>query len=195
MSVRILAAVAGLAVLLGYVAADDKKKAGEPDMQAMMAAMMKHATPGEHHKVYEQMVGKWTYTGKATMGNETAELTGKSERKLLMDGRFMHDHVVGDATMPFEGIGISGYDNHTKKYFYVWFDSMSTSMMRGEGDYDSRTKTLTMNAEGYEAAAGAVIKMKDVLTMKSADEIEHTFYKLVNGKEVKTMELHYKRAK
>jgi hypothetical protein len=194
MTSRFLVAAALLALTAGAPQADDKKPAA-PDMQAMMAAMMKHATPGEHHKLYEKLVGKWTYTGQFFMGDTPTPFAGRAERKMILDGRFMTDHVFGDPPMVFEGMGWSGYDNHKKKYVYVWIDSMTTSLMTGEGTYDPATKTLTMTSEGFDPAAGAIIKGKDTTKFVSDDEVHHTFYKVVEGKEIKTMEMKYQRAK
>lgn len=196
MLVRITA-LAGLALIAGsYLAADDKKKSG-PDagQMAAMEAMMKHSMPGEHHKALQAFVGNWTYTGTYYMGGEKIPLTGSAERKLLMEGRYLHDHVRGDSPQPFEGLGWTGYDNHTKKYFSTWIDSMTTSLMRAEGDYDPKTRTFTMISEVFDAGAGKVQKGKDVCVIKSADEMHQVMYKLVDGKEEKVMEFHYKRKK
>ena len=45
--------------------------------------------------------------------------------------------------MPFEGMGIVGYDNLLKKFVSVWIDNMGTGLMPGTGTYDAATKTYT----------------------------------------------------
>ena len=122
-------------------------------------------------------------------------MTGKSEGQTIMDGRFTLMQVQGDASFPFEGRGCYGYDNHKKKYWYGWVDSMTTSLTTAEGTYDARTKTFTFNSEGFDPMEGKVCKGRETIEFKSKDELVHTFYKLDGGKEAKMMEITCKRAK
>jgi len=199
MTVRLLAFAAAVALLSGSLTAQEKKAGGAPDqkMQEMMQKMAAHGTPGPAHEALKQLVGKWTYKGKMWMDPAAPpmEMTGTSERKLIMEGRFLTDHIKGDPPMPFEGMGWSGYDNHSKKYWYTWIDSMTTSVMTAEGTYDAKTKTLTFNSECYDPGEGKVCKGKDVTVFKGNNEIVQTFYKLEGGKEVKMMEITSTRAK
>ena len=99
--------------------ADDKKPAA--DEKAMMEAMMKQATPGPEHKKLEPLVGDWTYTAKFWMapGAPPMEMAGDDKCTWIMDGRFLQDEVTGPAQAgmpPFQGLGLTGYDNTTKKY-------------------------------------------------------------------------------
>jgi hypothetical protein len=196
MSVRLTALCATLAVLAATLSAQDNK-GSQPDEKAMMEAMAKHAAPGEHHKAFEPLVGKWNYVGKMFMGPQAMEMKGTSERSMLLGGRFLADTVKSapGEPMPFEGKGWTGYDNHRKKYFYVWIDTMSTGTMTAEGTYDARTKTFTYHNEGFDPMEGKMVKGKDVTVIKSNDEHTTTFYKLAGGQEVKVMEITAKRVK
>jgi hypothetical protein len=191
MSVRHLALVAVSAFLIGSLAADDKK-AGKPDLNAMMAAMAKHGQPGEHHKALAHLAGKWKMSGKMWMdpAADPMPFAGTSERKLIMDGRFLADQVSGDESFPFEGKGWVGYDNHTKKLTWAWIDSSTTSIGTGEGTFDPATKTFTMTGESYDPTMGKVVKGKEVTQVKG-DTIVSTFYKNLDGKDVKGMEITY----
>lgn len=176
--------------------AEDTPKA--PDPAAMMAAMMKHAAVGPEHKVLDQLVGKWTYTAEMWMdpSKPPETMSGTTERTFILGGRFLQDKISGTAMgAPFEGLGYTGYDNAKKKYVGMWLDSWSTSIMTSEGDYDAKTKTLTSASRGYDPSVCKECLGKDVTTIHSADEHTMTFYKLVDGKEVKAMVLHAKRAK
>lgn len=201
---RTLALTAVLCLIAGFSTAQDRKgadkKAGgaPPDMEKMMAAAAAHATPGEAHKALQALVGKWTYVGKMWMDptdpNPAMTMEGKTESQSMMDGRFVNTHVVGDPAGSFEGRGWYGYDNAKKKYWYVWIDSMSTSSGRGEGTYDAKTKTFSFTSEGFSPMEGKNITGKETITTKD-NEMVHTFFKSVGGKEVRTMEITAKRAK
>src|SRR5438552_2582640 len=125
----------------------DAPKAADDKTAAMMAAYMKHATPGEGHKKLQPLIGSWTYTGKFWMdpGAPPMEGKGTAERKWILDGRFMDETVKGQmpGLPPFEGHGLTGYDNHTKKYVGIWIDSMTTSVTVSHGTMDSAGKVLT----------------------------------------------------
>lgn len=45
--------------------------------------------------------------------------------KMVLDGRFPYQEFNGQMMgQPYNGIGMDGYDNITKKYVTAWFDTM-----------------------------------------------------------------------
>jgi hypothetical protein len=195
MAARLLTLTAALILIVGNLAGDDKKKDGPPDMEAMM----KHAAPGDAHKVFELFVGKWDYKLKYWMDpqSDPMEMAGTSDSKVIMEGRFFTDHTKSaeGSPMPFEGRGWQGYDNRTKKYWYSWIDSMTTSLTTGEGKWDAQTKTMTWTSDAYDASLGGVVKMKEVATANADGTVMKTFYRVDGGKDLKTMELKLTKAK
>ena len=146
-----------LVLLVGLsVHAQGKKDApkADPKMAAMMEAYMKHAAPGEGHKKLEPLIGSWKYTGKFWMDPVAPPLegAGTAERKWILGGRFMDEVVKGQMTgMPeFEGHGLMGYDNHSKKYVGIWIDSMTTSIAVSQGTMDAAGKVFTSEHEDYD---------------------------------------------
>lgn len=199
---RTLTLAFALLLLVGLsVHAQSKKDApkADPKMAAMMEAYMKHGTPGEGHKKLEPLIGSWTYTGKFWMdpAGPPAEGKGTADRKWILGGRFVDEVVKGQMTgMPdFEGHGLMGYDNHTKKYVGIWMDSMTTSFMISHGSFDSAGKVLTSEHEDFDPASGQTIKSKDVLRIDSPDKQTITSYRIEAGKEIKSMELSMTRVK
>lgn len=138
--------------------------------QEMMAKWQEYATPNENHKVLDTLVGSWDHTVKWWMSKdaEPEESQGTSETSWIMDGRFIQHEVEGESMgQPFAGLGITGYDNATKKYNSIWLDSMGTGIMKSTGTYDPQTKTITETGvfscplrEG-ETAFRSVIKIID----------------------------------
>ena len=173
------------------VVADDKKAA--PDEKAVMERMEKHAAVTEHHKRLESMVGEWTFEAKFYMapGAPPMEMKGESTSKWILDGRFLQDEVHGDAFgEKFTGIGMTGYDNHAKKYVGTWVDSMTTSIAHMTGEFDAAGKVFTWHHEDYDPVFGQKIKMRDVIKIESADKHVMEFYKTMpDGKEMKTGEI------
>lgn len=194
MTARLVTFTVAMILVVGNLSGDDKKKNGPPDMEAMI----KHATPGEAHQVFEYFTGKWTYKLKFWMDPQAApmEMGGTSDSKMLMDGRFFSDHTKSDdGSMPFEGRGWGGYCNHKKKYWYSWIDSMTTSLTTGEGSWDAKTKTMTWTSEAFDAMVGGMIKMKETATVNADGSISKTFYRVEGGKDNKSMEIYMTKAK
>lgn len=67
---------------------------------------------------------------------------------------------------PFKQYGIYGYDHNTKSYHAAWVKSAQSNLSLFEGDYDTATRTLTLNGEtrncfGKTDANGVVFIVKE----------------------------------
>ena len=77
--------------------------------------------------------------------------------------------------MKFLGHGMDSYDAVKKKYIGVWFDSMSALPMVMEGNYDEKTKTMTMVGDARNAQ-GKMTKHKVVTVRKDDDTFDFGMY-------------------
>jgi len=166
--------------------------------EAMMAEMMKFATPGEQHKALEPLVGTWKSSSKMFMGpGEPQTSEGTCERSWIMGGRFiMAKHTGVMAGAPFEGMEIEGYDIRSGQYVTTWLDNMGTGIYNTtSGAMDPATKTLTMTMPMFDPMAGAMVPYK--LVTKIMDQNHHTFSIVASrgGKEMTDMEITYTRVK
>jgi hypothetical protein len=167
-----------------------------PDDIAKMTAL---ATPGENHKLLDYKVGKWN--GHVTMwmapGAPAMESEATSETKWIMGGRYLHEDVRGTfAGQPFEGLGISGFDNIKKKFVYTWVDNMGTGIMSGEGTYDAAKKMITSTSSMSDPMTGKVVSSRGTETKTDDNNWKmEMFASGPDGKEVRTMRIDYKRAK
>ncbi len=136
--------------LSSFQAVADEKPATDPKMQEMMSKMKEYSTPGEPHKTLASMAGSWTYTSKwwPTADAKPEESKGTSKIKMIMGGRYLQHETKGMAMgQPFEGMGLTAYDNIKKKYETIWLDNMGTGIALGSGDFDAATKTLVDNGQ------------------------------------------------
>lgn len=180
----------------------DAKHAGDaamsPEAAAEMEAWMKAATPGEHHAHLNYFVGTWNVTVRSYMGGpEPMTSSGSSTVEWIMDGRFIKDNFKGDFMgSPFQGMGITGYDNLLGHYVGVWMDNMGTGLMTSKGKYDAATKTFTFKAEYADAMNnGKMKKLKEVMKIVSDSEYVFTMYDVSeDGEPKKEMEITYKRS-
>jgi len=188
----------------GFVHAAPEKVVQQPAMdpakQAAMEAMQKAGSPSEGHKVLEPFVGTWTYTAQWLMSPDAPpeSMTGSARNSLIFGGRFLKQEIRGQAQgrPPFEGLGFTGYDNLRKEYQTVWFDNMATGMMKGTGQFDPATQTLT--DQGDFSCPLTMETHRPFRAVWNVIDPQHTVYesymRTPDGREFKAMEIRYARA-
>jgi HEAT repeat protein len=125
------------------------------------------------------------------------ESDGKSELKMIMGGRYLQDNTTGTfGNMAFEGMGITGYDVIKETYCGTWVDNFSTAVMQYELTWDPATKTMSGTNEVPDMMTGKYVQSRSVEKMISNDHwISQCFQAGPDGKEMKTFEIEYTRAK
>ena len=174
----------------------------DPAMQAAMEQMKQLGSPSEGHKALEPLVGRWSYTAQFWMqpDGQPQSMTGRTVNTLIFGGRFLKQEISGESMEegqpPFEGIGFTGYDNIRKEYQTVWFDNMNTSMMRGAGQFDASTKTLTDEGDFSCPMTGEAHRWyRSAWTVVDQNHTTYESYsRTPEGREFKSMEIHYTRA-
>jgi hypothetical protein len=168
------------------------KRERKLDMQAIMEIYKKVGTPGEPHKLFSKLEGSWTTRSRGWMepGKPPVESSGTCEQKPILNGHYLRQEYFGDMMgVPFSGINILGYNNHTKKYESIWIDSMSTAIYFFVGAASADGKTITQKCSYDDPARGpcvwrSVTKIKD----DNTQEFE-MFITPKGGKEEKMMEM------
>lgn len=191
-------------IAVAAISAQDKPPVGttgaaSPEEKAMMDAMIKAATPGPNHQMLASVAGNWTFKNRMWM-NPTApptESTGTVTYTTLFDGRYVQGQYRGDMMgMPFEGLGLMGYDNTTQRFEATWIDNMGTMIMFMTGQYDPATKSITYTGQMNDPVKpGTKVSVREVVRLVSPDSHVMEWYETRNGKEAKTMEIVYNRAK
>lgn len=154
--------------------------------------------PGKEHEVLKEFEGTWDVTTKFMMapGQDPVVSKGKETCKLIAGGLFLVIDVDGEMMGgKFVGHGTMGYDTQKKKYTGTWIDSMATGVYLIEGTYDEKTRTLTEWMEGADPQSGQPMKMKMVHQIKDQDHRSLKFLMTVDGKEIETGSIEYKRRK
>jgi hypothetical protein len=191
----LLAALAVAVVLVAPVRAQEAM-----DQEAMMKLWEKYSTPSAHHKDFEKYVGKWNASMKMWMDPSAppVESPGSAEYTLLLGGRWLMQNFKGTMMgMPFEGLGLSGYDNFREEYVSTWMDNVSTAGIKITGKRNAETGELTMTGPMDEPMTGERDKtFKAVEKWLGPDSFVFAAYDNIPGKgEVKVMEITYTRMK
>lgn len=176
---------------------EQEKEKGGPDA-AMMEAWMKAAQPGEHHAHLEALIGLWTIHTKwrYTPDAPWEESTGTAEFKWIMGRRYIIEKIVSPmGDQKFEGMGILGYDNTTKKHFSTWIDNMSTTLMTSEGTCDASGKVVTLYGTHTDPMTGGKKKQKTVSRIINDDKhVFEIFDRAEDGKEYQSLVVTYTRS-
>jgi hypothetical protein len=202
-SMHVASAVAAVTLMMLVAAAPRAQETGTPpamsaEEQAMMQKWQVFMTPGSEHALLATKAGSWTAT--VTMwsaeGAPPQVTTGTSEMVMILGGRYLQDTTNSNFNgMPFEGHGLTAYDNLKKKFVSTWIDNMGTGIMTSEGTYDAATKTFTYLGTSPDPMTGKYVPMKGVEIMRSASQWTSEMYnKTKDGKGWwKSMQIDYTR--
>ncbi len=192
---RVSAIITAAVFLALPLSAADDAKSHPPAMDPAAMEMMK---PGPEHQALAKRVGTWDVVVKMWMQPDAPaqESKGTTKSTMILDGRYLQDDFTGTFMgQPFKGMGITGFDRMEKQYHTTWIDSMSTTMMQMSGTSDDNGKTVTSTGEMLCPMNKERIAFRQVEKRTSDDAFTVEMYNTVNGKESKSMELSYTRAK
>lgn len=168
---------------------------------SLKTADAQFVTPSPEHEVLKKDVGTWEATTKMWMGPdgspdpsaEPSVSKGTEVNRMLGDFWLISTFKGDFGGMAFEGHSTMGYDPQKKAFVGSWTDSVSPYAMHMTGSYDASTETMTLKSKGI-GMDGKETTGK--MTVKySADGRVMTMYDIVDGKEIKTMEVSYKKVK
>lgn len=167
-----------------------------PEMQAEMAAWMKLAQPGDHHKHLAPFVGSWK--GKVTMwmGPDQAPMVEESaaEARWLMGGRFLEWQQTGNfGDMPFEGMAIEGYNNGEERYESVWLDNFGTILLVFSGSCSDDGKHRKMITKFADVVAGGVVDYRTEYQWIDSDHFTYSAFMNKGDGEFRNLLIEYER--
>ena len=188
----------GLLVLTAAAVASDDPQAPQmsPEEQAAMAAMEKAMTPGPQHQWLASMAGSWEVTTTFWMqpGGPPQSSTGIAERSMILGGRVMMEKVTSTMMgMPFEGMGLTGFDNVAGHYLGTWQDNMGTGVMVSTGKCADQHCDFT--AAYNDPISGKAKSYRMTSDYAGDHETFNMFDTGPDGKEFKSGELVYTRKK
>ncbi len=196
----VLFAFALCLVALPALAGDATKKDASADKanaehDAMMAEMMKYASPGPVHALLAPLAGKWKTSVKSWMGPEPTVSEGTCEREWIMGGRYLQSMHKGNMMgMPFEGMELLAFDMKKQQFMNVWIDNMGTTLSLGTGDKpDASGKSFTIVSSFDDPMTGKSVPFKQVMKIIDANTSMWTMIGTKDGKDHTEMEISYTR--
>ena len=162
---------------------------------AFLSASLTSAQDIDAAKQMKRDVGDWNVVIKMFGDPSGKPAVGKgTETNFMLGDMWLISHFKGDIMgTTFEGLRQTAFDPEKKKFVGSWVDSKSPYPTHMEGIWDEKTQTMTSMGIG-KVPSGNEIKTKMVVTYNKDDSRTFTMYAIMNGEEMKMMELHYTRA-
>ncbi len=181
---------------------------GPEQMQQMMDAWLKTLQPGAGHERLNQFVGEWNITTKVGWDPSApaSETRGTASVSWTLDKHFLIEEIDSRMVMPdpknptsmrevpYQGKGLTGYNNFRNVYESVWTSNLDTAMLTMRGTASPDGKTFTYYGEMDEPMMGMIGRTVKYQT-KVVDKDTHVFaiYDLAAGDDYKVIEITYKR--
>ncbi|MBZ0267193.1 DUF1579 domain-containing protein [bacterium] len=159
-----------------------------------MQEWMKYMMPGEPHEALQYYAGDWTFVNTMDMEGQQMTSEGTAHVEMMLGGRYLH--AVNSSTMmgmPFEGVGITGYDNVDQEYFNVWFDNMGTGVMVSWGKADA-DGNIVVNGEMTDPMKGK-IHFRMISRITGPDTYTYEMFEVKPEGDHRVMEILYTRVK
>jgi len=200
---KLLISLASVALLVfGSAPAQEQTPPGPDEearmMQEMMAKWQEIATPGEMHTRLSALEGVWDTESRIMMGEDPQISRGTAEYLWIMGGRYLRQDFRGEMMgRPMNGMSLTGYDNHAKKYVGIWIDDAGTGIATMDGHMNQDGSVLTMFGKMDEWTTGEIGKTVKYVT-RILDQDKHVFeiHDMAIGEpNTKVMEITYTRRK
>jgi hypothetical protein len=163
------------------------------DSAAMAKACEEFMTPGEMHKMLASQSGKWDAEIVFWAGPDQPPMPPSAsvvENKMIIDGRYQETVYKGTMMgMPFEGRGVTAYDNGKKIFISTWIDNSGTGLMYCEGVYDQASETVILKGKMTDPSTGKDTEIRQEIKNPDPKHQILTMYVLNGGKEFKSMEI------
>mgnify|MGYP001269884827 CR=1 FL=1 len=169
------------------------------DMDKGMQAWEESAKLGEPHEYLGKSLGEYDVVMRMWMDPSGApmESKGTAKRYWKIEGRWLMEDLKGEVMgQPYQGFGITGWDNTRKQFVTTWSDNMSTSLMVARGSISADMKTMTMIGEMDEPMTGEIGKAVMYKSIEKSPDVQvFQAYEILYGEPVKVMEIEYTRKK
>jgi hypothetical protein len=162
--------------------------------QEDMKAFMNYMTPGPVQQMMAKSAGAWSAAVTMWMqpGAPPTTATMETNNEMILGGRYLQGMHKGTMMgMPFEGMGITGYDNAKKIFVSSWVDNMGTGIIYMEGTWDENTKSVTLTGKSTDPVTGKDIPTREVWKFIDDMHQQLEMYFTQKGQEFKGMEIAY----
>jgi hypothetical protein len=163
------------------------------------SACVRLATPGAYHRALDPLVGRFKarVLSRLESGAEPEETAGMVHNHWILGGRFLQSDFEGRTIgMPFEGVGILGFDNARRRYVATWIENTSTAIMPVmEGAPDESGKRIAVAGSMDDELTQQSVHVREVWSIESDDRHRFEMWTTdANGVEFEALEIVFTRS-
>lgn len=150
----------------------------------------------EHHKNLAKSAGEFNVDCQFWMmpGGAPMEIKATATRELILNGRFVQETFRSNFMgAPYEGRLLQGYDTIAKEWFTVWIDSGNPVMSVNRGAMKDGKLSMLGKQPDFMSGKMKEIRMAITTSEDGNSTTVESFDVLPDGKEHRTMKLHYTR--
>ena len=129
------------------------------DPTSQMTRWLRASQPGAEHQRLDDLAGRYTVTIRAWLTHADQppmQAEGEAEYRWVLGGRWLQQRLNSRLMgLPYEGLGMLGYDRTEEHYASYWQDSLSTATRSSFGEYDEQEMQLVMRGTAHDPATGA----------------------------------------
>jgi hypothetical protein len=100
----------------------------------------------------------------------------------------MSKHIGEWSGMPFEGMGLDGYDKGKREYFNVWLDNMGTGIMMLTGHASADGKGVTYTGTSFDPVQGRDVGVREEIVWNNERSYTFTMFMQAPGPDGKPQE-------
>lgn len=166
---RKLRLVAGMAVAILAIGPGEVL-AQEPSAE-QVARMMELGRPGPEHEELGRLAGEWDQRLRVwpSPGAEPIEMTGTSENRAILGGRFIESHSMASfGGEPMESMAILGFDRRHGEYTLIGLDTQGTYWVTAQGPRQAGG-SIVMSGTDEEVTMAHTQVYDFVLRIESSD--------------------------
>ena len=178
-------------------AAPDAEPQAQPEEESPIDIWVRHAMPGEHHRVLGKLAGDWQMAVEYRMNADAPAVTseGTCQRKWILGRRFVLEEFDGGSLgLPFQGLVIYGYDAFEDKYTSAWVDTMNTAITTSRGTCQEPCRQISFVGRHGDPWTGTIRQTHGLTRFVSDDQHVLELYEPDNsGREFKILKIVYTR--
>jgi hypothetical protein len=189
-AVLLVVALASAGATAGRADQAGSSKAAPQMSPEEMQKWMATTQPGPNHELLGRLAGKWKTKISMWMGPGDPQATeGTATYEWTLGGRYLLSHQTGNfAGMPYEGMGIDGYDNGTKEFFSLWMDNMGTGVMHLKGQKDPDGQGWSLSGPMFDPAQGKEVPVRETVRLDGKDKYTYSMFTGQTGPDGKAQE-------
>ncbi len=151
--------------------------------------------PTREHQLLKEHAGTWKVACKLYMepGQPPMEATARETIEMVGEFWTISKYECDMMGMPFVGRAMMGYEPHANRFVSTWVDCMSPVLFHFTGK--EKGDTIVMEGEAFSCMTQSVLRHRITEKHISKNErIFEMFATMPDGKEIKMMTNHYRRA-